>query len=303
MRRKLRQDYSIKQSKKHGKDHSFFSIGLLFQQGSCQSIPSAAQVDTAKSLVTTLISSNVIAQEKIFIAGLVRLAFHDCVGQGHCDGCIDHTLDDNKGLSTYTNQLDPLYDTHAASIGMSRADFYILAAYTALEAATELEGDKFTGTMQFGRVDCSSHPTEDETDPGFPKATWDFEKAHTFFVNEFGFTDRQQSVALLGAHTLGRCRTDNSGFEGRWVKGKSNGVRNTDVLDNQYYLQLRGNWTQVQIAESGKWQWQRPGTTANVKADATKSIQPNMFLNVDVGMVFKVCNLNQQQLRILHFVL
>ena len=143
--------------------------------------------------------------------------------------------------------------------------------------------------MEFGRNDCATSPNEAAgVDPGFPSATADFEEAHTFFTNQFGFTDRQESVALLGAHTLGRARTDNSGFEGRWVKAKSNGVRNTDVLDNEYYLQLRGNWSQMEVAESGKFQWQRPESDPNVKADSRKATQPNMFMNVDIGMVFKV---------------
>ena len=145
--------------------------------------------------------------------------------------------------------------------------------------------------MQYGRNDCATSPNEAVgVDPGFPAATADFEEAHTFFMNQFGFTDREESVALLGAHTLGRARTENSGFEGRWVKGKSSdGVtRNTDVLNNEYYLQLRGNWTQMEVAESGKFQWQRPDTTPNVKADSKKASQPNMFMNVDIGMVFKV---------------
>ena len=72
------------------------------------------------------------------------------------------------------------------------------------------------------------------------------------------------------------------------MKAKSNGVRNTDVLDNEFYLQLRGNWSQVKIAESGKFQWQRPDTEPNVKDDRRNSSQPNMFMNVDIGIVFKV---------------
>ena len=39
--------------------------------------------------------------ERPFIAGLVRLVFHDCVGTGGCDGCINHNLDANKGLEKY----------------------------------------------------------------------------------------------------------------------------------------------------------------------------------------------------------
>ena len=268
----------------------FIIFTIYCCQAAGQNIPTAAQVTAGKTVVKTLIDNNVVANEKIFIPGLVRLAFHDCVGQDHCDGCIDHSLPDNGGLQRYTDDLDPLYNTHKASMGdISRADFYILAAYTALEEATVSQTDKFTGTMKFGRADCPTSPTEDETNTVFPKATWDFEQAHTFFQSEFGFVDRQESVAILGAHTLGRTRTDNSGFEGRWVRGSgAGGVRNTEILDNQYYLQLRGNWTQKQVAESGMFQWQRPGTDPNVKSEAGQGSQPNIMLNVDMGILFKM---------------
>ena len=52
-------------------------------------------------------------------------------------------------------------------------------------------------------------------------------------------------MVILGAHTLGRCRLANSKFEGRWVKGSVGNVPQTDMLNNEYYKQIRGNWTQV----------------------------------------------------------
>ena len=110
----------------------------IFSQISC--LPTGVQQNSAKAAITNLIKSNVVAQEQIFIGGLVRLAFHDCVGAGHCDGCINHGLADNKGLKTYTDGLETIFVT---SFGMSRADFYVLAAYTALELATENEAEKF----------------------------------------------------------------------------------------------------------------------------------------------------------------
>ena len=117
---------------------------INFQQIS--GLPTAEQVESAKTAITTLIRAEVVGQEQIFIGGLVRLAFHDCVGAGHCDGCINHDLADNKGLLKYTQGLEDIFDS---SFGMSRADFYILSAYTALELATEHETDKFQGIIIF----------------------------------------------------------------------------------------------------------------------------------------------------------
>ena len=61
-----------------------------------------------------------------FIGGFVRLAFHDCLGDGGCDGCINHTLPDNAALKNYTYKLDLHYDS-SYNTSMSPADFYILS--------------------------------------------------------------------------------------------------------------------------------------------------------------------------------
>ena len=50
----------------------------------------------------------------------------------------------------------------------------------------------------------------------------------SFFANEFGFDDNE-TVALLGAHTLGRASSENSGFSGTWINGEAN------FFNNEYY--------------------------------------------------------------------
>lgn len=51
-----------------------------------------------------------------------------------------------------------------------------------------------------------------------------------------GFSD-QEIVALSGAHALGRCHTDRSGFEGPWTN-------NPTMLSNDYFrLLLDDTWT------------------------------------------------------------
>lgn len=49
-----------------------------------------------------------------------------------------------------------------------------------------------------------------------------------FFETEFGL-DANETVALLGAHTLGRAQSSNSGFNGPWITGE------TTLFNNQYY--------------------------------------------------------------------
>ena len=270
------------------------TLTLAVCLASCQQlIPTQADLDTARVTINGIIDAKADNNEFPFIAGFVRLAFHDCVGPGHCDGCINHTIADNKGLKTYTDELDPAYDL-SYSTKMSRADFYMFAAYVALERASEGLTDTFQGMSNFkvGREDCGSSPNETEAPggDGFPKGTFELHKVLDFFKFQFNFTDRE-SVAILGAHTLGRTRVENSGFEGKWVRGTVDGKANSDILDNQFYRQLRGNWTQVEIAQSGKMQWQRPNTVANSDQNRNRR-QPNMFLNSDIAIAWNLTTLD-----------
>ena len=104
--------------------------------------PTEAQVAVAHAAIVDIINSNSQTINGIeafpFRAGFVRLSSHDCVGTNGCDGCIDHTIQDNKGLQQYTDKLDEKYSsTSAINTAMSKADFYILAGYVALEEATK----------------------------------------------------------------------------------------------------------------------------------------------------------------------
>ena len=75
-------------------------------------------------------------------------------------------------------KLDSKYDDlHAVyeSNTMSRADFYVLAGYVALEKASDHavnDANKFTIKPKYGRDECSLSPNEDQTDETFPNANW-----------------------------------------------------------------------------------------------------------------------------------
>merc|ERR1712150_30078 len=96
----------------------------------------------------------------------------------------------------------------------------------------------------------------------------DTEDVLDFFDDEFGFTD-QETVALLGAHTIGAASRTNSGFDGPrgWVD-------NNEVLDNDYYREIVGgggdlfdapNWDQEEVNNNAipnipnRFQWERGG--------------------------------------------
>ena len=241
----------------------FWIMALVNPIYSLQLIPTRKEFESAKSDLAILIEKSRKGRDLTLIAGTVRLAFHDCVGDEHCDGCIEYTNPDNAGLKEIAAPIDALYNEfHKGKI--SRADFYALAAVVALNRSTVDVKDKYLGLTQFkvGRKDCSKSPIEDKPTK-LPKATFGFKDTFKFFKNEFGF-NVPQTVALLGAHTLGRCTAKNSGYQGVWdndlfkkLDPGPNTLASTSVLDNSYYHMIVDipPWIQVST-KSGKKQWQ-----------------------------------------------
>ena len=74
-------------------------------------------------------------------AHMVRAVFHDCVGG--CDGCINRGVPPNMGPPGPENwiatvdALDNVYNFLYLNSGLSRADFYVLAAQAGIENAVE----------------------------------------------------------------------------------------------------------------------------------------------------------------------
>ena len=79
-----------------------------------------------------------------------------------------------------------------------------------------------------------------------------------------GFDDRE-IVALSGAHALGRCHTDRSGFEGPWTFSPT-------VLTNAYY----------QLLLDEKWHWRQWNGPKQYQDDSSKSL---MMLPTDMALV------------------
>lgn len=223
------------------------------------------------TLVNIIRNHTIDGNDMPFSPGFVRLAFHDCVGLGGCDGCIDHTNPSNGGLKRYTNELDYYFDNY--DYYMSRADFYALASVVALGMSTAPSKDKFTGRyhFKFGRKSCKSSPNEDQTDEVFPSTRFGIVKVIAFFKSAFPKLTTREVVALLGVHTLGRARMEDSGHEGRWVNNiyvpRIPGTRTPvprepikgaltpqSTLDNEYYHGLLIPWRQHALS-SGNKQW------------------------------------------------
>jgi cytochrome c peroxidase len=118
--------------------------------------------------------------------------------------------------------------------GITYADLFTLAGVVAIE---EMGGPKIK--WRPGRSDnpdgkSSSQNTRlPDADKG---KNVDTIKHIREIFNRMGFSD-QEIVALLGAHSLGRCYTDRSGYSGPWTKAPT-------AFSNEYYRELLENtWT------------------------------------------------------------
>ena len=68
---------------------SLLLISLLSSLVNSQTVPTTDTIDTAKTAIGNLINNERVRAERPLIGGFVRLAFHDCVGKGGCDGCMN----------------------------------------------------------------------------------------------------------------------------------------------------------------------------------------------------------------------
>ncbi|WVO18566.1 cytochrome c peroxidase, mitochondrial [Cryptococcus depauperatus] len=85
-----------------------------------------------------------------------------------------------------------------------------------------------------------------------------------FIFHRMGFND-QEIVALSGAHAMGRCHTDRSGFDGPWTFSPV-------TFSNQYFSLLKDE----------PWQWKKWNGPAQYEDKKTKSL---MMLPTDMALV------------------
>ena len=181
-------------------------------------------------------------------AKLIRLLFHDCVTG--CDGCLDLDNIENNGLAEISQEMNDIYDNEFATSGMSRGDFYALAAVVAVrlgsaqQVCPQMDPNCTLPvpdmSILYGRKDCATSP-DSNGDFGFPDAHGDLQHVMEFFRDGMGMTERQV-VALIGAHTMGMTATQNSGFQGPWAPP-------TNRFDNAFFRSLAGNnpWRQNRL--------------------------------------------------------
>lgn len=150
----------------------------------------------------------------------------------------------NAGLKVARDAIEPLKAKHP---DISYADLYTLAGVVAVE---EAGGPKIP--YRLGRTDADSGETSPpdgrlpDADKGSLKSTT--QHARDIFYR-MGFNDRE-IVALLGAHALGRCHTNASGYWGPWTFSEN-------AFSNEYFrLLVEERWS-PKMTHNGK-PWEGP---------------------------------------------
>lgn len=183
---------------------------------------------------------------------LVRLSWHDagtyCLSTktGGPRGCLrfvgggEAAHAANAGLTIAVELLAPI---KAKFHNIGFADLWSLAAVQAIET---MGGPKVP--WRPGRKDALV--IEDAAPDGrLPDAAQGAKHLRDVFGHmRMGFSD-QEIVALCGAHTVGACHPDRSGFEGPWTA-------NEKVFDNSYFVDLLNKkWEEEKVESTGNLQF------------------------------------------------
>jgi len=171
---------------------------------------------------------------------MIRLSWHDAgvysTGKltGGCPNAAmrhtdagEGTFGANAGLPTVAvSFLKPIADKYVTPGTISHADLWTLAA----NVATEVMGGPAIPT-RFGRSDAATGAEGSvESQVGrLPDGDKGVDHLREIFHPK-GFTDRD-IVALSGAHTVGKCHADRSGFDGKWTEEHLK-------FDNSYFKNL-----------------------------------------------------------------
>lgn len=195
----------------------------------------------------------------------VRLAWHAAGtysakdGSGGSDGATmrfkpEASWGANAGLAVARARLEKVKAAHP---GLTTADLWSLAGVVAIQA---MGGPAIP--WRPGRVDAPD-AAKIVPDGRLPDASKGAPHLRDVF-GRMGFSDRE-IVALSGAHALGRCHTDRSGFSGPWTFSPT-------TLSNDYYKLLLSETWQPKA-------WAGPAQFEDAK---TRSL---MMLPTDVALV------------------
>jgi cytochrome c peroxidase len=136
---------------------------------------------------------------------------------------------------------------------ISYADLWTLAGSVAIE---EMGGPSIA--WRAGRADATG-PASPVPDGRLPDAAQGAQHVRDIFYR-MGFND-QEIVALLGAHSLGRCHEDRSGFKGPWTRAPT-------TFSNEFYrVLLEETWTENKTYTKARQYQDKSGDLMMLPAD------------------------------------
>eukprot|EP00933_Yihiella_yeosuensis_P005841 TRINITY_DN110432_c0_g1_i1.p1 TRINITY_DN110432_c0_g1~~TRINITY_DN110432_c0_g1_i1.p1 ORF type:complete len:395 (+),score=86.75 TRINITY_DN110432_c0_g1_i1:25-1209(+) len=196
---------------------------------------------------------------------LIRLSWHDAgvfsTGdlKGGCPNAAmrlpggEASFAANAGLPTVALKLlQPISDKYCPLL-ISNADLWTLAANIAVHA---MGGPEIP--TRFGRKDAKKSEEGVSSQVGrLPDGDKGQDHLREIFYPK-GFNDRD-IVALSGAHTVGRCHADRSGFDGAWTEAPL-------VFDNSYFKDLLTKQYSPETSSKGCPQF-RNGNTIMLTSD------------------------------------
>jgi cytochrome c peroxidase len=215
---------------------------------------------------------------------LIRLAWHAAGTYSAVDGtggsngahmrfAPESNWGCNAGLKSARDFLEPIKKNHPE---ISYADLWTLAGATAVE---EMGGP--TIPWRQGRTDSATGTTV--PDGRLPNADSGCTAADTAHLRDIfgrmGFNDKE-IVCLAGAHAVGRCHTEASGYWGPWTNAET-------TFSNEYFrLLLEETWTLKKTHNGKKWtgpkQYEnKDGSLMMLPADLTLVQEPAFRQHVE----------------------
>lgn len=226
---------------------------------------------------------------------VLRMAGHDFMdykdGEGGSDGCVDMEDVDNAGLAECLYQGEFGVSIADAFAGFcqttSLADFLVIAAESVMTISRKHVTDHdagrgaidFKSNFQYGRttaVNCAfAHGR-------LPNPENSCSAVNATFVQSMQLS-WDEAAALMGVHTLGRAKIENSGYDGWWSDAE-----NSRRFNNDYYVSLLLKGWGPEAAVDGnpnKNQW------ARIDAGTDEAVLgKEMMLNTDMCLFFTMDN-------------
>jgi len=236
---------------------AFFGIETVFAE---DKKPEVVKVDYDKVRKEL---ADIIAKDENLGPTFVRLAWHtsgtynkDTKDGGSNHGSIRHhpekTTGANAGLPLVMDILETVKKNNP---GLSYGDLYTLAGVVAIEV---MHGPKVP--WRSGRVDGDPTTAVVGRLPDADKGTKHATLKHIRDVfYRMGFNDRE-IVALIGAHTLGRCHTTSSGYSGPWTQAPT-------MWSNSFFTELTENEWKLKKWSGPEQYEDKTGTLMMLPAD------------------------------------